>query len=764
MLRLVIFIFLCTLSSTALSSTIYVDQSNINGPWLGTKDYPFIDIQDGIDAASGGDTVLVMPGIYNKVIVNLNINLVSSNGCSLTTINALGNGSVITITGGLGSGMVIDGFTLTGGSNSYGAGILCWGDSSPMIKNNIINENKATAIGGGICCFDSSPIIKNNTITYNTVIGKTACGGGIYCQNSSAKILNNIINHNEATIYGGGIYCVNSDVMIDLNTITENISDWGGGISCHKCSSLINNNSILKNIADYAGGGICIYSDSSPTITNNTISENTASDSISGYYGGGGISCLGANPIIDNNNIFKNFSKDSGGGINCSGSGAPQILNNIIQGNIAEPNGGGISVGNNANPTIKKNTITKNLSKVNGGGICCINASSLIEENYIKENSSKEEGGGIHVQGKAECNITKNLLIKNISQHGGGISCKSISAQIMNNIIKNNIASHSGGGVAITNNSTSSVSLNDLNQNYAYQFGGGIACYDSQPSIKNNLIRNNAVPNYFPHSGGGIYFINSGGLSSNNTIYSNSASLGAGISLNFSSLKIINNIVWANSPDGVMEDKGASNVSYCDIQDAWLGAGKANIIQDPLFVNPMSGDFHLQIGSPCINRGTENFAPTIDMDGDLRPFMGTVDMGADEYTGIHHLRSDNFSIDKYSGGSVTLSLYGGKGNGGRPYIMCASTSGTAPGIPVGKAILPLVYDPFFQMVFMNLNTPSFSNFASKLNQFGFATATFDTLGPQPSIPDLTISFAFMLINPKDFTSNPVNIIMGQAVD
>ena len=73
--------------------------------------------------------------------------------------------------------------------------------------------------------------------------------------------------------------------------------------------------------------------------------------------------------------------------------------------------------------------------------------------------------------------------------------------------------------------------------------------------------------------------------------------------------------------------------------------------QDPLFVNAGTFDFHLQNGSPVINKGTTPAdAPTIltlyginsavDMDSILRPQQTVYDLGAYEYkppTGIKNL-------------------------------------------------------------------------------------------------------------------------------
>ncbi|MBP7937731.1 MAG: SUMF1/EgtB/PvdO family nonheme iron enzyme [Phycisphaerae bacterium] len=131
------------------------------------------------------------------------------------------------------------------------------------------------------------------------------------------------------------------------------------------------------------GGGIYCYS-SSPTISNNTITNNTASL-------GGGIACDSSSPTISNNTITGNTATDignlagDGGGISCK-SGSPAISNNIIAGNTALWGGGIDCV--LARPTISNNTIAGNVAVNDGGGICCSSSSPAISNNVVAFNSS----------------------------------------------------------------------------------------------------------------------------------------------------------------------------------------------------------------------------------------------------------------------------------------------------------------------------------------------------------------------------------------
>ena len=84
----------------ATAETIHVDDDNIAGPWEGTQEHPYQYIQDGIDNASYGDTVLVADGIYNGYgNIDLDfkgkaITVISKNGATATIIDCeqLGRG------------------------------------------------------------------------------------------------------------------------------------------------------------------------------------------------------------------------------------------------------------------------------------------------------------------------------------------------------------------------------------------------------------------------------------------------------------------------------------------------------------------------------------------------------------------------------------------------------------------------------------------------------------------------------------------------
>ena len=213
---------------------IHVD-ANASGS-DGTPDAPYKCIQDGIDAASDDDIVLVADGEYTGARnVNLDFNgkaitVRSENGPRNCVIDCSPNQDTrgFYFHSGEDSSSVVQGFTIQNGlaaPNYESGGGICCQNSSPTIKGNIIIANSAGK-GGGIFCSNSSPTIVNNFIAENGA----PKGGGIYCDAGSAPlIINSTIIKNQASSLsgGGGILCDNSSVTVTNTILWDNVVSKG---------------------------------------------------------------------------------------------------------------------------------------------------------------------------------------------------------------------------------------------------------------------------------------------------------------------------------------------------------------------------------------------------------------------------------------------------------------------------------------------------------------------------------------------------------
>ncbi len=122
---------------------------------------------------------------------------------------------------------------------------------------------------------------------------------------------------------------------------------------------------------------------------------------------------------------------------------------------------------------------------------------------------------------------------------GGGIFCEDSSPTITNNIITGNTA-ECGGGIRC-HNSSPMVTNNTITGNSAYD-GGGVYCTYSAPTIANNTIIGNSAS-----SGAGIYCRDSFPMITNNTIAGNRGEYGSGVFCRSSSAMITNSAITGNS-------------------------------------------------------------------------------------------------------------------------------------------------------------------------------------------------------------------------
>ena len=162
------------------------------------SEYPAI--QDGIDAAIDGDTVLVASGTYtgsnNRGVdfMGKPITVTSETGSDETIIDCEQSDRGFYFPSNEDSTSILEGFTIINGEvegESSGGGILCM-YASPTIRNNIIT-NCYTYWGGGIGCVSASPVIIGNSIIENE--GERG-GGMALLAGSHARIINNVIRNN----------------------------------------------------------------------------------------------------------------------------------------------------------------------------------------------------------------------------------------------------------------------------------------------------------------------------------------------------------------------------------------------------------------------------------------------------------------------------------------------------------------------------------------------------------------------------------------
>jgi Periplasmic copper-binding protein (NosD) len=360
---------------------------------------------------------------------------------------------------------------------------------------------------------------------------------------------------------------------------------------------------------DFRGKAITVTSESGPQVT---IIDAGNTDPVVSFTSGEG-----------RDSVLNGFTLQNGR-TNFSGEGAP-------------PNGGGIVI-QRASPTITNNVITNNHAS-RGSGIGIVFGSPLIQLNTITANINDVTigggGGGILISGEGSAEILDNVISNNVNNGGGGgiyISGAGATPIIKRNVIKGNSVAlgAQGGGIYTVNDSSPLIVQNLITGNHA-SYGGGVYWAVSNgvrgPILVNNTIADNDVTT----NGSGIFADGADGQVelTNNIIVAKPGQTG----------------LYCGPADGHIDPIirfnnifSADGMAYGGSCDDRTGMDD-NISADPLFTNSTQGDYHLQQGSPSIDSG-DILAPNLpdkDIDGHTRIMDGDgngtaiVDMGVYEF-------------------------------------------------------------------------------------------------------------------------------------
>lgn len=284
----------------------------------------FRTVQQAIDSARRGDTVLVAPGRYVENITFKGKDLVLTSHFALSGDTSFisrtvldgsrpanpDTASVVIMDRELDSTAVLQGFTITGGTGTI------WLDP----KDKVYFRE-----GGGVLVEFSAPVIRYNVIENNTAVDTTPAKGG-------TKVV---------SAGGGGIRVGFAEPTIEHNVIRNNRGRYGAGVVLFHTSATVRNNLVAGNTGgeDFGGSGLWVVGPYSRRVPNvieqNTVVRNSAwsADTNPRAMRGKAGGMIFANTVsVVRGNIVWGNSQAMGGQVGFPPGAQPEMTNNVVQG------------------------------------------------------------------------------------------------------------------------------------------------------------------------------------------------------------------------------------------------------------------------------------------------------------------------------------------------------------------------------------------------------------------------------------------------
>ncbi len=618
-----------------------------------TSAAPCATVQHAVDVAAPGDEIRLATGVYTGVQARAGVTQVvyisetvtvrggytTTNWATpypitqLTTLDAQKQGRVLYVTGDISPN--IEGLHITGG-DALGLG----GD---------VSDKDA---GGGLYVITATATIRDNHVVSNTAL----VGGGMYFRNSDGtSLIDNLISGNSTpqSGSGGGLYLYNSaHIALTGNTISTNEAGpqnygygIGGGALFDTCpGATLNGNVVSDNRAGW-GGGLRFHSSPTVTLIANTIDGNVAD------YGGpwrkhyGGILLLSSdNATLIGNAISGNRAANDCGGVCFETSHNAVLSGNVIISNTRGRDYDGYGVGvylhDSQNASLVGNTISHNTAHdldepgtIRGGGLCIRHSSAELISNTISSNGATR-GGGLHVAANSIVTLTSNKITGNAVYHACGAWCGGPKG--------------TGGGLHLSD-STAILTNTLIADNQVETAGGGLYLERSTITLTNSIVADNQITltGQITGTGSGLYVAGSSARLLHPTIARNSGGDGSGVYITgtagTTSTVAMTNTILVSHTVGITVAAGNTATltatlwgtgTWANLAD-WGGAGTVitgtiNIWDQPAFVDPDRGDYHIGPNSAAIDAG-EHAGVTVDIDGESRLAGTAPDIGADEY-------------------------------------------------------------------------------------------------------------------------------------
>ncbi|MCB9846425.1 MAG: hypothetical protein H6811_10625 [Phycisphaeraceae bacterium] len=504
----------------------------------GSSIFPFDSIEEAVDAASSGDTIIVRRGLYRgsctmNFVIDKDLTIIGAGNCGETVMDGEGVRRAFSVDPGV--TLRVENITFRD----------CFGGTGGTISGGAVFANTAD-VTFSECCFENCTTLSD--------------GGGVFVLSGSGTYEDCVFESCSADGEGGAIVQAGGTLTVSGGSFGENHADRGGAIRSSRTTT-ISDAFFVSNSADSDGGVMLFESGSNVMITSCEIGSVGPFDNTAGTNGGA---------ISANNAVVS-------------------ILGTTILNSTATRLGGLIYMANGSEVTIDGSTLRYGTGTLGGGAIYNDASSLVMTDSFVRDNNSGLwRGGAIRNATGATCEATLTEFTDNTAgREGGAIYTQSSVANLTECSFDRNMAETEGGGALRYEDGASGVidtCTFDDNESLVLDGGAVSSSGGSMLEIRDSTFTMNVAET----DGGAISSYDQSHLSiSGSTCHNNTADtgIGGGVASRDSASETLlrdTNLIGNYAPNGVGTDGSGGGVASVNgdlrIEGGQISGNQAGVV------------------------------------------------------------------------------------------------------------------------------------------------------------------------------------------
>jgi hypothetical protein len=288
--------------------------------------------------------------------------------------------------------VTLDGLTITAGSGDYGAGMRFDNCGSVTLVNCVVDQNTATAAGGGVYALNT-----NLTLTSCDFTTNSAPGGGGVDMTAPDKTGDRILASTDSSFAGN-----------------QATGSSGGGLKLMRTNASFTGGTFASNTAALGNGGGAQGIDALDVSFSGVVFTSNTANAATGYGGGMYIS---SDSVVLDACTFTSCSGGAGGGAYLN-SDRMDVLSSLFDGcSASSEDGGGLFLYDNyfGYSSVRKCRFRSCTAARYGGGLRATLYSALSVINSVFYQNQAGDGGGMYI---LPGGLDVGILVANCSLNG----------------------------------------------------------------------------------------------------------------------------------------------------------------------------------------------------------------------------------------------------------------------------------------------------------------------------------------------------------